>query len=256
MTIKIYKIYNEKFKIEMEDIREELYKLLELQEKDNLIFNIEKRIKEIPEEIKNLKEEIEKTQKEIKNGEENISSMEKRLKDYFYEIEDLEALIIKFEQDKLKVRTNEEYRAVEKEIEETKKKKEKVEDETLNLMEKIEIEKKNFDIFKKESLQKIEDFKKRIKELEEEDKRLKDEIPIRKDERVRISKRIKSEYLENYERIRKIRGTLVVVPVKDGACGGCHASVPTQKIDKLKKTRGIDICEHCGRILYIPEEEL
>lgn len=240
----------------MEDIREELYKLLELQEKDNLIFNIEKRVKEIPEEIKNLKEEIEKTQREIKISEENISSMEKRLKDYFYEIEDLEALIIKFEQDKLKVRTNEEYRAVEKEIEETKKKKERIEDETLNLMEKIEIEKKNFDIFKKESLQKIENFKKKIKELEEEDKKLKEEIPIRKDERLRISKKINLQYLESYERIRKIRGTLVIVPVKDGACGGCHASVPTQKIDKLKKTKGIDMCEHCGRILYIPEEEL
>lgn len=240
----------------MEDIREELNKLLELQEKDNLIFNIEKRIREIPEEIKNLKEEIEKTQNEVKKSEENLVLMEKRLKDYFYEIEDLESLIMKFEQDKLKVRTNEEYRAVEKEIEETKKKKEKVEDEALNLMEKIDIEKKNFEIFKKGSLQKIENFKNKIKELEEEDKRLKEEIPIRKDERLRISKRIKSEYLENYERIKKIRGTFVVVPVKDGACGGCHAAVPTQKIDKLIKTRGMDICEHCGRILYIPEEEL
>lgn len=240
----------------MEDVREELNKLLELQDKDNLIFNIEKRIKEIPEEIKNLKEEIEKTQKEIKTNEENISLMEKRLKDYFYEIEDLESLIIKFEQDKLKVRTNEEYRAVEKEIEEARKKKEKIEDEALNLMEKIEIEKKNFEIFKRESLQKIDNFKNKIKELEGEDKKLKEEIPIRKDERLRISKRIKPEYLENYEKIRKLRGNLVIVPVKDGACGGCHAAVPTQKIDKLIKTRGIDMCEHCGRILYIPEEEL
>ncbi len=256
MTIKIYKIYNEGFKIEMEDIREELNKLLELQEKDNLIFNIEKRVKEIPQEIKSLKEEIEKTQKEIKSGEENLLAMEKRLKDYFYEIEDLEGLIIKFEQDKLKVRTNEEYRKVEKEIEDTKKKKEKVEEEALNLMEKIENEKKNFEIFKKESLQKMEDFNNKIKSLEDEEKRLKEEIPIRKDERLRISKRIKPEYLENYERIRKIRGTFAIVPVKDGACGGCHAAVPTQKIDKLKKTKGMDICEHCGRILYIPEEEL
>ena len=262
MTNCFPKNYNEKFKIEMENIREELNNLLLLQEKDTLIFNMEKRISEIPEEIKNLKNEIENIQNNIKEYEEKIIEMEKRLKNYFYEIEDVEALIIKFEQDKLRVRTNEEYRAIEKEISEAKKKKEKIEEEALNLMEKIEEEKKKFEEFKRESKERIEKFKNRIKEIEEEEKKLKDEIPIIKDERFRVSKRINESLFQNYEKIKKLRGIPAVVRLRikknstEGICEGCHASLPTQKVDKLKKTRGIDFCENCGRILYISEEDL
>jgi predicted nucleic acid-binding Zn-ribbon protein len=256
------KNYNEKFKIEMENTREELNNLLLLQEKDSKIFNMEKRISEIPEEIKNLKKEIEDAQNKIKENEEKIIEMEKRLKNYFYEIEDIENLIVKFEQDKLKVRTNEEYRAIEKEISEAKKKKEKMEDEALNLMENIEEEKKRFEEFKRESKEKIEKLRNRIKEIEEEEKKLKDEIPIIKDERFRVSKRISEFFLQSYEKIKRLRGIPAVVRLRikknstEGICEGCNASLPTQKVDKLKKTKGIDFCENCGRILYISEEDL
>jgi predicted nucleic acid-binding Zn-ribbon protein len=256
------KNYNEKFKIEMENTREELNNLLLLQEKDSKIFNMEKRISEIPEEVKNLKKEIEDAQNKIKENEEKIIEMEKRLKNYFYEIEDIENLIVKFEQDKLKVRTNEEYRAIEKEISEAKKKKEKMEDEALNLMENIEEEKKKFEEFKRESKEKIEKLRNRIKEIEEEEKKLKDEIPIIKDERFRVSKRISEFFLQSYEKIKRLRGIPAVVRLRikknstEGICEGCNASLPTQKVDKLKKTKGIDFCENCGRILYISEEDL
>ena len=262
MTNCFSKNYNEKFKIDMENTREELNNLLLLQEKDEIIFNMEKRISEIPKEIESLKKEIEDTQNKIKENEEKIIEMEKRLKNYFYEIEDIENLIVKFEQDKLRVRTNEEYRAIEKEISEAKKKKEKIEDEALNLMENIEEEKRKFEKFKKEGKEKIEKFKNRIKEIGEEEKKLRDEIPIIKDERFRVSKRISNEFLQNYEKIKKLRGIPAIVPLRikknstEGICGGCHASLPTQKVDKLKKTKGIDFCENCGRILYIPEEDL
>lgn len=239
-----------------ENIREELNKLLELQDKDILIFHIERRIKNIPVEIEQLEEEIKEIKNGIKEEEEKITAMDKRLKDYFFEIEDIESMINKFEQDKLRVRTNEEYRAIEKEIGEVKKKKSKIEEEALDLMEKIEDEKKKFEDFKKKGEVKIKEFEGTIENLKKESDSLKEELPIKRDERLRISKRVKDQYLEVYERVRSIRGNPVVVPVKNGACGGCHAFVPTQKIDYLIKTKGIDTCEHCGRILYIPEEDL
>ncbi len=239
-----------------EDIREELNKLLELQDKDIFIFHMEKRIKNIPIEIENFHKEIEEIINKIKEEEEKLSGMDKRLKDYFFEIEDIESAINKFEQDRLKVRTNEEYRAIEKEIGEAKKKKGKLEEEALNLIEEIEEKKKELESFKNQSKGKIEGLQEVIENLKKESDSLKKELPIRKDERLRISKRIKNQYLEIYERVRSIRNDPVVVPVRNGACGGCHAFVPTQKVNYLRKTRGIDTCEHCGRILYIPEEVL
>ncbi len=52
-----------------------------------------------------------------------------------------------------------------------------------------------------------------------------------------------------YERIRKAKKGRAVVPVKRGACGGCFARVPPQKLLELRQNNRIYTCEHCGRIL-------
>jgi predicted nucleic acid-binding Zn-ribbon protein len=56
-----------------------------------------------------------------------------------------------------------------------------------------------------------------------------------------------------YERIRKAKGGLAVVPVKRNACGGCYNAVPPQKVLELRRNNKIYTCEHCGRILVSDE---
>lgn len=52
-----------------------------------------------------------------------------------------------------------------------------------------------------------------------------------------------------YERIRKAKRGKAVVPVRRGACGGCFARVPPQKLLELRQNSKVYTCEHCGRIL-------
>ena len=42
----------------------------------------------------------------------------------------------------------------------------------------------------------------------------------------------------------------MVVPVIGGVCYGCFVSIPTSRMGE--STRGVEICESCGRFIYVP----
>jgi len=72
-------------------------------------------------------------------------------------------------------------------------------------------------------------------------------------EREKIAHRIAKADLAQYERIRKAKKGKAVVPVKKGACGGCFARVPPQKLLELRQNNKLYLCEHCGRIIVSDE---
>ena len=68
-------------------------------------------------------------------------------------------------------------------------------------------------------------------------------------QREKLRSKITNADFEAYQRIRKAKKGKAIVPVKRGACGGCFARVPPQKLLELRQNSKIYTCEHCGRIL-------
>ncbi|HEU4682295.1 MAG TPA: hypothetical protein VFS51_11140 [Gemmatimonadales bacterium] len=58
-----------------------------------------------------------------------------------------------------------------------------------------------------------------------------------------------------YDRLRKTRPGIVVVPLVGGACGGCHTTVPLNRRSQIRAGLVLDACEACGAILYPPEPD-
>ncbi|HYF38466.1 MAG TPA: hypothetical protein VD930_02175 [Gemmatimonadales bacterium] len=58
-----------------------------------------------------------------------------------------------------------------------------------------------------------------------------------------------------YDRLRRSRSTDVVVPLRGGACGGCHTAIPLNRRSQIKAGTVLDGCEVCGAILYPAESE-
>jgi len=56
-----------------------------------------------------------------------------------------------------------------------------------------------------------------------------------------------------YDRLRRTRAGDVVVPLHNGACGGCHTSVPLNRRSQIRAGVVLEGCEACGAILYPPE---
>src|ERR1017187_8707712 len=56
----------------------------------------------------------------------------------------------------------------------------------------------------------------------------------------------------HYERLR-IRGKKGVAVVRNQVCTGCHMHVPIGQITVLMRDEDVQLCENCGRYLYLPD---
>jgi hypothetical protein len=59
--------------------------------------------------------------------------------------------------------------------------------------------------------------------------------------------------LGHYDRLR-VRGKKGLVAVNNQVCAGCHMHVPLGVILTLKHGQDVQLCENCGRYLYLPQE--
>jgi len=61
---------------------------------------------------------------------------------------------------------------------------------------------------------------------------------------------------EQYRRNIKQRGADALAAVEGGACTGCYVSVTSQMLNELINVERMVFCQACGRILYLPDEEV
>ncbi len=59
--------------------------------------------------------------------------------------------------------------------------------------------------------------------------------------------------LGHYDRLR-VRGKKGLAAVRNQTCTGCHMRQPLGKITVLMRDEDIQLCDSCGRYLYLPEE--
>ncbi|GIX50301.1 MAG: hypothetical protein KatS3mg132_495 [Limisphaera sp.] len=64
--------------------------------------------------------------------------------------------------------------------------------------------------------------------------------------------KIPPQILGHYDRLMA-RGKKGIVPVRGQACSGCHMRLPIGVISELMKAEDIQLCDTCGRYLYLEE---
>jgi hypothetical protein len=57
----------------------------------------------------------------------------------------------------------------------------------------------------------------------------------------------------HYDRLR-VRGKKGVAIVRNQVCTGCHMRVPIGQITVLMRAEDIQLCESCGRYLFLPAQ--
>jgi predicted nucleic acid-binding Zn-ribbon protein len=78
------------------------------------------------------------------------------------------------------------------------------------------------------------------------------------DQATQLRGKIPLPILGHYDRLRA-RDKKGVAVVRNQSCTGCHMHVPIGQITVLMRGEDIQLCESCGRYLYLPapgEEEL
>ncbi len=64
--------------------------------------------------------------------------------------------------------------------------------------------------------------------------------------------KVPQPFLGHYDRLR-VRGKKGVAIVRNQACTGCHMRLPIGQITELMRSEDIQLCETCGRYLYLPD---
>ena len=76
---------------------------------------------------------------------------------------------------------------------------------------------------------------------------------VSESQRDELRNRVPSPILAHYERL-VARGKKGVAVVRNQVCTGCHMRLPIGTINTLMQNLDIQLCDTCGRYLFLPEE--
>lgn len=236
-------------------MKEKLVGLIHLQECDNKINRLEILKKESPVRIKKLEDDLNAEKAVFQADSDKLESMKKERRKIEQLTQDLEG---KAEKSKIKlssVKSNKEYTAALKEIEEFDKERSTMEDSILRFMEDIEAAEKKC-VENKKAMENIQKKYEQDKiEIEKKMEELNNESDLLGQQRKELLSRIDKELLGNYEFLKAKRGGIAVGSVIGGVCQLCHINLPPQAFNEIKRGNSLMSCPNCYRIVYWGEDE-
>jgi len=236
-------------------LKEEIRKLIQLQEIDTRIYKLQEEKNEaLPARLKEIKKEFEEISRNFASAEEKLKSLQLERKDKEIELGTKEEELKKLQTQLYQLKNNKEYQAMITSIESHKADISVAEDGVLIVMDTIEEAKKEC-AAQKEALSREENVSKAEREkLNLGVKDAEAEISNLATKRGPLTGGIEKETLAKYEYLLNSRQGLALVPVKGNDCGACYMRLNHQKINEIKMFEHLVLCDSCVRILYIPED--
>ncbi len=152
------------------------------------------------------------------------------------------------------IRNNVEYQAMLKQIAEGKNKKTALENDALELMEREEALGRKLREDRKHVDQELAELTQDRAALDAERKQNEAELAAKTEERSQLLAGLDPELRSRYQRLARAKGGLAVVPVVNGACGGCFTALPPQRVNEARLAERLVFCDGCSRILIWDEE--
>ena len=228
--------------------------LIQLQDYDSRIQEIITEQKEGPLKIQKLNDELDAMRKRFQEQKERLESLNRDRSRIEQDIQDMENRIEKSDMKLSHIKSNKEYQAALKEIDDLNRLKYEMEDNVLQIMEEIEELEKIYEKHKDEQEeleQKVKLDKDRIsRELDAMEKEYRD---LEK-ERVNFAQTLDQELLKKYCFIKERKGGKAIGPVIGGVCQSCHMEIPQQTYNELIRGRSLLSCTNCDRLIYWGED--
>lgn len=232
-------------------MKEDLKYLLRLQEIDNQIFNIQLSKEKIPQEIEEVSNLLVDKKAQMEHAKNTVAELEKSKRAIESEIKMEEERIKKDKERLMQVKTNEEYHALLREIDNSKREISDRETNIIKFLEEIDNAKLKIDEISA-SLGNLENEMNMKKE--ELDRFLKDvdqNITLKTKQREEFVGKIKPTLLKKYNVIKEKKGySEVLIEVVDYSCKACNMHVPPQMVNEIRSFKEVHVCPTCERILY------
>ncbi len=236
-------------------LKDEIRLLTKLQECDNRIQNIRRQKEQGPLRIQVVMEELGAYEGKLKEDGDRLDLLKKERRKLEQEIQDYEGKIEKSHAKLFSIKSNKEYTAALKEVEDLKKLTFDLEEKALQIMEEIE-ESESAHALQKERLNELKIKTEREKaEIQRQLLALDVEFENHEKERADLVTKLDKDICRKYLFLREKKGGLAVSAVREGVCQTCHMGIPPQKFNELIRGDVIMSCPHCNRIIYWGEDK-
>ncbi|OEG69311.1 hypothetical protein ATZ36_10195, partial [Candidatus Endomicrobiellum trichonymphae] len=232
-----------------DNLRPELELLYELQNYDIRISDIREKISKAPSLVEDKKKSLEYRKMETESKKKNFVKLNSLKKEKETAFDSKEKSISVYSIELSSVKSNDVYKAVLLKIEKAKSDKSAIENEILELMDKIEKE----SVIVKSAEDELKKLEKKVKndigEFENFIKKLEKEVTAVETEREEHKLKISKTILMQYERIRDGRDGRGICFINDESCGGCGMMLRPQLINQSYKCHELVFCDNCSKIL-------
>lgn len=228
----------------------EIEKLLILQDRDRKLRALRAEHKNAPLEKQAFADKLAAAQAQLDGVKQKAKEFELERKKLETEVVGIREKIAKYQVQKFQTRKNEEFAALNHEIERAEKDIQNIEDRELDLMDAAEKHKpiiaeaeKNFAATKSLAERQTIDLDAKIKALAEQ-------ITIVEAERAKLAAEVDEDLLDTYDRLLKTKNGEAVVGLRHEVCSGCHMKVTPTTSSIARHAKEMVQCENCARIVY------
>lgn len=236
-------------------MKDKIGDLIVLQDCDNKIREIMNKRDEGPLRVKKLAEELDVVARKFQERNDRLNLLKKDSRKIDQEIQELEEKIEKSNIKLSLIKSNKEYKAVLKEIEDLKHVKFQTEDKAIQVMEEIEELEKICSENKEKEAELRKAFERDKEEIERELEALKEKLKILDAKRDTFTHAIDQDLLRKYLYLRDHKAGQAISPVLGGVCQICHMNIPPQTFNELIRGDSLMTCTNCNRIIYWAEDE-
>ncbi len=216
-------------------------------------MNLQRIVRELgdlPVEREATRKKIEALEAQIQAGKQRVREVEVHGKAVETEMGEVEERMLKYKNQQILVKKNEEYQALTHEIETAESQVSDLEEKEIELLYELDDAREVQVREAAESEKNIEAEKRFLKRLEEKESNLNGDIDGAKTALATAEGEQDKQSISIYRRVSRGLKFPIIVAQKGAMCQGCHMKVSAAVEIEVKKGIEITTCDNCGRILY------
>ena len=228
----------------------DLQKLIELQQVDTRIAALRAEVAALPKEVAAIEAKLAGSKSAVEAAQAGMKADESARRKYESEIKDQQEKISKYRDQSLKVKTNQEYKALLSEIEHAEKEIARLEDKILEIMVAADARKetlKQAEAALKANAAENEKEKEHARQQTAQDEK---ELAEFTAQRNQLRSGIGEDTLRHYDRVLKLRGSALAAVHEDQMCSVCRVILRPQVFQDVMKGEEILACDSCQRLIY------
>ena len=231
-------------------MKEQIQALVQLQDIDYQANKVQIELEEGRRKLNSLESDLQELAEKISIQTEEMQAVRKRQRELEGEIEAAKILAERSRERLSSIKSNREYKALLREIDDGTKRISDMEEEVMEIMTQVEEAEKVIAGLEEEKKAVETAVQDEAAEVSARSADVEKKLKTFESSREKICKMVEPQILSRYNLILRNRDSMAMAAVEDAVCKACHMGIPPQTYNELQVGDKMLFCPHCDRILY------